>query len=30
MVDAIATTPTGAMDRPQEPIVINSVEIVRS
>jgi peptidyl-prolyl cis-trans isomerase A (cyclophilin A) len=30
VVDAIGTAPTGAMDRPQEPIVINSVEIVRS
>jgi peptidyl-prolyl cis-trans isomerase A (cyclophilin A) len=30
VVDAIATAPTGAMDRPQEPIVIESVEIVRS
>ena len=30
VVDAIATTPTGAMDRPQEPVVIDSVEIVRS
>ena len=30
VVDAIGTSPTGAMDRPQEPIVINSVEIVRS
>ena len=30
VVDAIGNAPTGAMDRPQEPIVINSVEIVRS
>jgi len=30
VVDAIATAATGPMDRPQEPIVINSVEIVRS
>ena len=30
VVDAIGSSPTGAMDRPQEPIVINSVEIVRS
>ena len=30
VVDAIATSPTGAMDRPQEPVVIDSVEIVRS
>ena len=30
VVDAIATAPTGAMDRPKEPIVINTVEIVRS
>ena len=30
VVDAIGTAPTGAMDRPQKPIVINSVEIVRS
>jgi peptidyl-prolyl cis-trans isomerase A (cyclophilin A) len=30
VVDAIGSAPTGAMDRPQEPIVINSVEIVRS
>ena len=30
VVDAIATTPTAAMDRPQEPVVIDSVEIVRS
>ncbi|MET1058402.1 MAG: peptidylprolyl isomerase [Nocardioides sp.] len=30
VVDAIGTAPTGAMDRPQEPIVINTVEIVRS
>jgi peptidyl-prolyl cis-trans isomerase A (cyclophilin A) len=30
VVGAIGSAPTGAMDRPQEPIVINSVEIVRS
>ena len=30
VVDSIATAATGPMDRPQEPIVINSVEIVRS
>jgi peptidyl-prolyl cis-trans isomerase A (cyclophilin A) len=30
VVDAIATTQTGPMDRPVEPVVINSVEIVRS
>lgn len=30
VVDAIGTTPTGAMDRPVEPVVIESVEIVRS
>ena len=30
VVDAIGSAPTGAMDRPQEPIVINTVEIVRS
>ena len=30
VVDAIGTAPTGAMDRPQEPVVIESVEIVRS
>ena len=30
VVDAIGSAPTGAMDRPQEPILINSVEIVRS
>ena len=29
VVDAIATTPTGAGDRPVEPVVIESVEIVR-
>ena len=28
VVDAIATTPTGAMDRPIEPVVIESVEII--
>ena len=28
VVDAIATTPTGAGDRPVEPVVIESVEIV--
>lgn len=27
VVDAIATTPTGRMDRPVEPVVITSVEI---
>ncbi|MCH1865676.1 peptidylprolyl isomerase [Nocardioides sp. CFH 31398] len=27
VVDAIATTPTGAMDRPKDPVVIESVEI---
>lgn len=30
VVDAIATTPTGAQDRPLDPVVINSVDIVRS
>jgi len=30
VVDAIGAAPTGAMDRPQEPIVIDTVEIVRS
>jgi len=30
VVDAIATTPTGAMDRPAEPVVIETVEVVRS
>jgi peptidyl-prolyl cis-trans isomerase A (cyclophilin A) len=30
VVDAIANAATGPMDRPQEPIVISSVEIVRS
>ncbi len=30
IVDDIATAPTGPMDRPVEPIVINSVEIIRS
>jgi peptidyl-prolyl cis-trans isomerase A (cyclophilin A) len=30
VVDDIATAPTGPMDRPVEPIVINSVEIIRS
>ena len=30
VVDDIATSPTGPMDRPVEPIVINSVEITRS
>jgi peptidyl-prolyl cis-trans isomerase A (cyclophilin A) len=30
VIDDIATAPTGPMDRPVEPIVINSVEIVRS
>jgi peptidyl-prolyl cis-trans isomerase A (cyclophilin A) len=29
VVDDIATSPTGAMDRPVEPVVINSVEITR-
>jgi peptidyl-prolyl cis-trans isomerase A (cyclophilin A) len=29
VVDAIGAAPTGAMDRPQEPIVIDTVEIVR-
>ena len=29
VVDAIATTPTGAGDRPIEPVVIESVEITR-
>ena len=29
VVDAIATTPTGAMDRPAEPVVIESVTIER-
>ncbi|MDO7868271.1 peptidylprolyl isomerase [Nocardioides jiangxiensis] len=29
VVDAIGTTPVGAMDRPIEPVVINSVEITR-
>jgi peptidyl-prolyl cis-trans isomerase A (cyclophilin A) len=29
VVDAIATTATGAMDRPVEPVVIETVEIVR-
>jgi peptidyl-prolyl cis-trans isomerase A (cyclophilin A) len=28
VVDTIATVPTGAMDRPVEPVVIESVEIV--
>jgi peptidyl-prolyl cis-trans isomerase A (cyclophilin A) len=28
VVDTIATVPTGAMDRPAEPVVIESVEIV--
>jgi peptidyl-prolyl cis-trans isomerase A (cyclophilin A) len=28
VVDAIATTATGAGDRPTEPVVIDSVEIV--
>jgi peptidyl-prolyl cis-trans isomerase A (cyclophilin A) len=27
VVDVIATTPTGAMDRPKDPVVIESVEI---
>ncbi|RYP82555.1 peptidylprolyl isomerase [Nocardioides guangzhouensis] len=30
VVDAIATTATGPMDRPVEPVVITTVEIVRS
>ncbi|MFS3127782.1 peptidylprolyl isomerase [Nocardioides sp. Bht2] len=30
VVDAIGTTATGAMDRPVEPVIIESVEIVRS
>jgi len=30
VVDAIATAPTGPMDRPKEPIVLEKVEIVRS
>jgi len=30
VVDAIGTAPTGAMDRPKEPLVIDKVEIVRS
>ncbi|KQY57442.1 MULTISPECIES: peptidylprolyl isomerase [unclassified Nocardioides] len=29
VVDAIATAPTGRMDRPTEDVVINSVEVVR-
>jgi peptidyl-prolyl cis-trans isomerase A (cyclophilin A) len=29
VVDAIATSPTGAMDRPQEPVVFESVTIER-
>ena len=29
VVDAIASTPTGAMDRPKENVVISSIEIVR-
>ena len=29
VVDAIVATPTGSMDRPVEPVVINSVEVVR-
>jgi peptidyl-prolyl cis-trans isomerase A (cyclophilin A) len=29
VVDAIATTPTGAGDRPVEPVVIETVEIER-
>ncbi|WP_370250249.1 peptidylprolyl isomerase [Nocardioides sp.] len=28
VVDAIATTPTGAMDRPIDPVVIETVEII--
>ena len=27
VVDAIATTPTGMMDRPVDPVVIESVEL---
>ena len=30
VVDAIATTKTGSMDRPVEPVVIDSVDIERS
>jgi peptidyl-prolyl cis-trans isomerase A (cyclophilin A) len=30
VVDAIAATPTGPGDRPAEPVVIESVEVVRS
>jgi len=30
VVDAIAKAPTGPMDRPKEPIVVEKVEIVRS
>ena len=30
VVDAIGTAPTGPGDRPQEPVVIESVEVVRS
>ena len=30
VVDAIAKVPTGAMDRPAEPVVIESVEVTRS
>lgn len=30
VVDAIATTPVGAMDRPNEPVTINSVVIERA
>ena len=30
VVDAIGTTATGAMDRPVEPVVIESVQIVRA
>jgi peptidyl-prolyl cis-trans isomerase A (cyclophilin A) len=30
VVDAIASTATGAGDRPVEPVVIESVEIVRA
>jgi peptidyl-prolyl cis-trans isomerase A (cyclophilin A) len=29
VVDAIAATPTGAMDRPKDDVVISSIEIVR-
>jgi hypothetical protein len=29
-VDTIAKTPTGAGDRPVEPVIIESVEVVRN